>query len=307
VNSDASKISGAEYWRQLQNKKIAVSIKENAVVYTGKLLYIGSDRSNNDNNDIVNSLLPDSPPIVSSRYPINSYGDASAPFRFLLVSTENGLVYIELSQVKTITVQEPVSMQKKIPVMIFNVGNVPEKKSEGTISLFYMTKGMTWTPGYRIDISDPKTLTIEQSAVIVNELASLENADISLINGFLRVEFENVLSPLAPNTTLVGYFAQLANAANPGNNRNHGVMTQQAIISNNFGGYNDYSSSSLPNVPQQLSANGGPDTYYHSIGRKNVEVGSRTSLVIDKGSAEYQRFMECKITESTILGVLFFS
>ncbi|MDR1959113.1 MAG: hypothetical protein LBQ54_08740 [Planctomycetaceae bacterium] len=46
---------------------------------------------------------------------------------------------------------------------------------------------------------------------------------------------------------------------------------------------------------RHVTANEGPDTYYHPVGKKSLEAGSRMSLLVGEGSAEYQRVLECRI------------
>ena len=68
------------------------------------------------------------------------------------------------------------------------------------------TSRTAW-PGRRatgIDITDPKTLTLEQHAVIRNELADLDGAEVRLISGFPSVQYAHVRSPLSPGTSLAG-------------------------------------------------------------------------------------------------------
>ncbi len=48
----------------------------------------------------------------------------------------------------------------------------------------YLTRGLSWAPSYRVDITDPKTLAVEQYAVVKNELADLDGTEIMLISGF---------------------------------------------------------------------------------------------------------------------------
>ena len=64
-------------------------------------------------------------------------------------------------------------------------------------------------PSYRIDITDPKSLALEQHAVIRNELANLDGAEVRLISGYPSVQFAHVRSLLAPRTSLAAFFAEL--------------------------------------------------------------------------------------------------
>ena len=288
IETDADEIAGLEYWRQLQGKNVRVKTTDGTTV-EGLLLYSGVDIPKLDG---INSML-DQPGYVATRnvyassYPTVVPG-ITMPRQNLIIRTNNETTaFFEMSQVASIETTEPLTTTKTMPIMIFEVDETWPVDFSGTISLFYLTKGMTWSPSYRVDISDAKTLTIEQNAVIANELSDIFDAEISLISGFPRIEFEQTLSLMTPDTTLLSFFNQLANV---GRSRSSHIMTQQAIISN------AYMPASMPEVDsQQLSANEGPDTYYHSIGRRSLDQGSRRSLLVAKKSADYERVMECKI------------
>ncbi|MDR1958685.1 MAG: hypothetical protein LBQ54_06535 [Planctomycetaceae bacterium] len=79
--------------------------------------------------------------------------------------TVHGTFFIEsdfpVETLVTTQTMENDAAERKVPVMIFEVGATESRKDAGTISLFYLTKGITWSPSYWIDISDPNTLTIE--------------------------------------------------------------------------------------------------------------------------------------------------
>ena len=80
---------------------------------------------------------------------------------------------------------------------------VPETdKAESKVFVHYLTRGLSWAPSYRVDITDPKTLSVELYAVVKNELADLDGTEVMLISGFPSVQFAHVTSPLAAGTSL---------------------------------------------------------------------------------------------------------
>ena len=83
-------------------------------------------------------------------------------------------------------------------------------KPETKVTLRYLAHGLSWAPSYRIDISDPKTLALEQHAVVRNELADLTDADVRLISGYPSVQYAHVRSLLAPRTTWASFFSELS-------------------------------------------------------------------------------------------------
>ena len=96
--------------------------------------------------------------------------------------------------------------KRRQPVLLLTVGKTD--KETGPIFVSYLARGMAWAPSYRVDISDPKTLTLEQSAVIKNELADLDDAAVFLISGFPSTQFAHVTSPLSTRTSWAAFFQE---------------------------------------------------------------------------------------------------
>src|SRR5260370_34403906 len=91
---------------------------------------------------------------------------------------------------------------------------------------------MAWAPSYKIDITDPKTLTLEQQAVVKNELADIDGAEVKLISGFPSVQFAHVTSPLSARTTWSTFFQQLNNRAWRDSDRASNSIRRQAVAFN---------------------------------------------------------------------------
>src|SRR5205807_876851 len=107
------------------------------------------------------------------------------PSRYLVLQTDTGRVFVDsgmIAYVKTDNKDDVVVKHKK-PVLIFTTDKA------AAISVSYMTKGMAWAPSYRVDISDAKSLTIEQDATVKNELMDIEGTELQLISGFPSVRF----------------------------------------------------------------------------------------------------------------------
>ena len=95
------------------------------------------------------------------------------------------------------------------PVLVVTVPK-GEGDKKPVVYVSYLAHGLAWAPSYRVDISDPKSLQIEMSAVLRNEMADFADAEVSLISGFPSVEFANVSSPLHAQTAWTRFFQELA-------------------------------------------------------------------------------------------------
>lgn len=108
------------------------------------------------------------------------------------------------------------------------------------IEVSYLARGITWSPSYMIDISDPTTARLRAKAVVVNEVADLHDVHVDLVTGFPNIRFGDVSSPVAMTQNLEGFL----NALTTGRSESRGrgvMMQQQAVMSNvaRFGNRDD--------------------------------------------------------------------
>jgi len=205
----------------------------------------------------------------------------------------------------SVETQEPLTERsERSPVMIFHAKKESSASSSGgggKIRLFYLTKGATWAPSYRVDVLDGKRLRIEQMAVIRNEGLPITDTDISLVSGFPQIECANILSPITPSQTLAQFFQQVLAQTNqsrlgridPSFLSNSAMMSQMAV--------HPSATANAGFDTTALAAGEGPDIHYHSIGKRSLETGDTLSLAVGKGETDYRRVLECDLASSVIV------
>jgi hypothetical protein len=210
--------------------------------------------------------------------------------RFLLLETDTGLVYVDTSTIAQVHVKDPngVAMRRR-PVLLITASGLTREPA--TVVISYLAKGIAWAPSYRLDISDPATLLIEQKAVIRNELEDLDDVEIELISGFPSVEFSHVLSPLSPRTTWASFFTQLSQRFAPERGSMRGVVTQQAVMYN--------APPPGPGVDMPVIPTGdGVDLHYHAVGRRTLLEGDSLMLRVAEGRTAYERIVEWVVPDT---------
>ena len=103
------------------------------------------------------------------------------------------------------------------------------------LGLTYLAKGITWSPSYLIDISDPETARFSASAVIINEVADLDHVQFELVTGFPNIQFGDVNSPVAMSQNLEAFLRALTKRRSEGGGRQM-MMQQQGALTGNMGG-----------------------------------------------------------------------
>jgi len=227
----------------------------------------------------------------------NHWGGVASPFavdpspgaaRFLAVDTDSGRTFVDLSLIAFLHVSDPPETRRvKRPVLELNA---PEGAPCSTATITYLAKGLSFAPSYRLDIADPKTLTIAQAAVLRNELEDLVGVEVELISGFPSMEYSHVLSPLSPETTWANFFAQISQEFDA-TRGNRTVMAQNVM--SNFASYGDAGGGSAIQPASE-----GVDLHYHSIGKRDLREGEALHVQVASASAAYERIVEWKIRDT---------
>jgi hypothetical protein len=215
---------------------------------------------------------------------------AGQPARYLVVQTAKGRVYLEASEVAYVEAEnadDKVKRQK--PRLLLTLGDTDKEQTKVTIS--YLARGMAWAPSYKIDITDPKTLALEQQAVVKNELADIDGAEVKLISGFPSVQFAHVTSPLSARTSWATFFQELNNRGwQDADAASNSILRQQAVISNR----SDMAPLNLGATP----TGEGVDLHYQSIGKRTLAEGESLALTVAKGRTAYERIVEWMIADT---------
>jgi hypothetical protein len=222
--------------------------------------------------------------------------DRPAYDNFLILKTEKGRLYIhpgDIMMVQTDDADDKV-MQRK-PVLVLTVDKA-EKKQKHAVYVSYLTNGLAWAPSYRVDISNPKSLAIEMAAVIRNEMADLDDAEIKLISGFPSVEFANVTSPLSARTTWARFFQEVSSRASGGQ---VAILSQQVELSNAV--FTNLDSRIRPRIDLNATPAGeGVDLHFESIGKRSLLRDEALSLTVGKAKADYERVVEWTVGTSQV-------
>ncbi len=211
--------------------------------------------------------------------------------RYLVLQTAKGRVYIEPSEVASVESEDAGDkVIRRRPQLVLTLGET--EKVETKVTIRYITHGLSWAPSYRLDISDPKTLTLEQHAVVRNELSDLINAEVRLISGYPSVQYAHVRSPLSPRTSWANFFGELAgHRAREIDATSNSFVSQQRIAFNNESGAFNLAIGATP-------AGEGVDMHYQSIGKRTLADGEALALTVAKGKSEYERIVEWLVPDT---------
>ncbi len=267
---------GTDLQKELVGCEVTLYFRDGSIPpATGKVVAIEQEKSEGTWNRAYQS----------SRYdPFSSATSIPSPGKFLVLDAAEGRMYVDSSMIAYLRTKGSVNttVKQRRTALLLTVPKTDGKRIE--IIMSYLAKGISWAPAYRVDISKPDTLTIEQSAVVKNELTDIEDAEVSLISGFPNIQFANVTSPFSLKTTWAQFFQQLNQRSVPGAPVTSNIARQQVTI-NEPGTSSDIDFSAIP-------AGEGVDLHYLSIGRRSLSEGDSLMVPTATAKAPYERIVE---------------
>lgn len=270
VDAPISGSIGADFQEELVGRDVVINFRDSAIPpVTGNVVDVKTDKSTDDR---------------SRRY--DSYGSAStAPLqrRFLVVEGPEGRTYVDASIIAYLRMKgSNGTVKQRKPILLLTVPKTNGKSMD--IFFSYLARGISWAPSYRIDISKPDMLALEQNAVVKNEMGTIEDAEISLVSGFPNIQFANVISPLSPKTTWAQFFQQLNRRSGAANPITTNLVSSQASSNSDFG---LGSSSDSP-----VLSGDGVDLHHQSLGKRSLAEGESMVVGTGSGKAAYERIIE---------------
>ncbi|OWK40866.1 DUF4139 domain-containing protein [Fimbriiglobus ruber] len=216
------------------------------------------------------------------------------PGRFVVLQTRTGRTYIEAAEISSVDAENAgEKVKRSLPRLLLTLGATD--KAETKVTVRYLSRGMAWAPSYKLDISDPKMLSLEQHAVVKNELTDLAGADVRLISGFPSVQFSHVRSPLSPRTSLAAFFQELGGGGGRDNDFTANAMSQQGFLNNSVGNFRaggfDLALGATPTGE-------GVDLHFQPIGKRTLADGEALALTVAKGQTPYERIVEWLIPDT---------
>jgi len=212
--------------------------------------------------------------------------------RFLILEKGKDRSYVDKSKIAYLQAEGArTKIMRRKPVMLFEVSGLGRKKA--TINISYLTRGIAWAPSYRLDVSDPRQLVLQQKAIVKNELSDLVETRLELISGFPNIEFQHVTSPLTLASTWQDFFSQLSSSPRSLGHVSMGnrAITQQAVRFNEPAPGGGLDLSAIP-------TGDGVDLHYQNIGSVSLQKGESLAVQTALARAPYNRIVEWNVPDT---------
>ena len=125
----------------------------------------------------------------------------SSDGELLVIETSSGAVAIQKSAIKNLKTQDSTFVWKQTieTTTQEKYYRIKTDKKSHEVMMMSLERGVTWAPGYAVDITNPDKLTLASKATVMNDLLDLKNVPARLITGFPNMQFKDILDPFTAN------------------------------------------------------------------------------------------------------------
>jgi len=254
-----------------------VTVKLNGALIEAKILKI-LDRSSEE-------LEATAPPNTGDRLPQKG--------TLILLQMEAGVRAVPINQIADVTFKKPprtTATSEEFRNLLSLRLDWGKKRPAKTAraGLLYLQKGIRWIPQYRVELDGKGKAKLKLQAMLLNELADVENVTAHLVIGVPTFEFKDTPDPIGLQQTaaqLSRYFQQNARTAYAMSNA---IMTQHARMGEHRRA-TPRPRSGAPNLGPDIGAGGkSEDLFVFTVKGISLRKGERMVLPVAEFEIPYE-------------------
>ncbi len=221
---------------------------------------------------------------------------------YVILGTPTNSLLIPKSQITSISAVSGELLYKTEVKTYKRVLVIKTTGKAGHVHMTSLERGLTWSPAYAIDISDPKKLSIVAKATVLNDVEDLNGIEARFVTGFPNVPFATYLDPLIHGGTVRDFTAMLESMGNPSAvspNRLSRGMGGQSVMAQNFAapGPIDFGEA-MSSSP--LTAGSEEDLFFYRHPNITDKKGDRSYHILFNAQADYKDLYTWDIPDSTV-------
>jgi len=173
---------------------------------------------------------------------------------------------------------------------------VATEQSSARIRLAYLQKGITWTPGYLVDIEDPEQARITMNATVINDVEDLEGVEVFFVVGYPNFMFANILSPMTLEQNITQFMQALSSGSSSGYDNLSNIMAQSVTfnVPGDQGGISDYGYT----AENGTTGSSEEDLFLYNKPAITLNKGERACYTITSDTVPYKHIYEWKIPDT---------
>jgi len=231
---------------------------------------------------------------------VYSYGGYAPPVEYsavVVLETAQGDVAVNKNVITRVEFPDGMSTQFDRKQETRNLKfRVSGPRSAARIGMSYLEKGISWTPGYLVQIETDNKAQITMQATVVNDAEDLEGAELFFVVGYPNFIYANVLSPMAMRQSITDFISALSS----GDTRGAGYGAMANVMAQSYApaaadesGIASYNYSAVPGLEGGYEE----DLFLYNKQGVNLKKNERASYLVFSDRVDYKHVYEWEIPD----------
>jgi hypothetical protein len=182
--------------------------------------------------------------------------------------------------------------EKTSKVLQVKVRNGSDSES---LHLVYLTRGVSWLPGYWLDVRDAEKARIILKATLLNDLEDFQDLSVDFVVGYPNFAFSRLASPMNLEEDVERFLSRLAGRAADSNAMAN--ITTQALGRNAWqvDGSDQTGMETGPDIG--AAGQGEEDLFFFNQKQISLRKGERAEYTIFSAHVPYEHVFECSLSD----------
>lgn len=237
-----------------------------------------------------------SPSVVEGELLAEAAGDAEegkTPTLVHVRTSGGNVVTLPLEQIRLVewlgAFRRKTGEEKASPVLKLKVR---DGGSGGALHMAYLTRGISWLPGYWLDIREADRARIVLKATLLNDLEDFRDLDVTFVVGYPNFVFSHLDSPLTLGESVEDFLSRLT--GRPQDSGAFANVATQAIGRNAF----HVDGMALAEGGDiEAAGQGTEDFFFFSQKNVTLQKGERAEYTIFSSQVPYEHIYECSLND----------
>ncbi len=214
----------------------------------------------------------------------------------LLKSADGQTLALDKTFIRQVTLPDGSSVEVSREVEVPRAkAHISGSRERCELALSYIEKGINWSPGYLVDITDPKEASITLEAVLANDAEDLDNTDVYFVVGFPNFAFADTITPLALQQSISQLMQGLSRS---GSRQEFGSLSNVMAQSVGYGGYAERSRELIYSAGASMAGEANEDLFTYQQKNVTLKKGDRARYTVFTTKAPYEHVYEWEIPDS---------
>jgi hypothetical protein len=287
---------------EVEKKVPVLSIPQLLQINTGRKVIIHTSDKDIEGTILTSPLNPEEQPAPNPYFmsprliqdPYRSYMPQIPMNDIISIQTDKGIVVLNPGSILRVEFADDnptnvTTSKTKYPSLRMEL----EKPAGGeNVTVSFLARGITWSPGYLIDLSDSKTAKFSAHAIIINELTDFNDVKLQLVTGFPNIKFSDINSPVAKSQSLAEFLSALSGSNQQSGNR---YMMSQGMLGNSMLQADEIESSIVPGYSTASEGLVAEDLFFYPVDNFTLKKDETAWVPLFSAEMPYKHIYTWKI------------